>query len=229
MEIENLLQIRQVVDQVGVALANARLIEQLDELNWGTITALARAVDAKSSWTAGHTERVTALAVELGRRLGLQGDRLENLRRGALLHDIGKIGVPVSILDKPCALTNEEYHVVKTHSAIGARILEPISAYSIITPIVLQHHERYDGKGYPGGLQGEDITLEARILAVADVFDAIISDRPYRPGMEWKKGVDIIRQESGRQFDPRVVEIFLEMIESESGFAPETIQQAAGA
>jgi putative nucleotidyltransferase with HDIG domain len=209
---EDLLQARQLADQVAVALSNAQLIEELDLLNWGTLTALARAVDAKSPWTAGHSERVTERALKAGRVLGVTPNELENLHRGALLHDIGKIGIPVSILDKPGKMTEEEYRIIKEHPRMGARILEPIAAYAQVIPMVLQHHEWFNGNGYPDGIAGEEISLGGRILAVADVFDALISDRPYRGGMGLERTVEIIKKESGDQFDPDVVQAFLKGI-----------------
>jgi putative nucleotidyltransferase with HDIG domain len=209
---EALHHARQLADQVAVALSNAQLIEELDLLNWGTLTALARTVDAKSPWTAGHSERVTEIALKIGHVMGLTSNELENLHRGALLHDIGKIGVSASILDKPGKLTEEEYQLIQAHPSIGARILEPIDAYAPIIPMVLQHHEDFNGKGYPDGVAREDISLGARILAVADVFDAITSDRPYRKGMDLEVALKIIKQKSGEQFDPKVVQAFLEVI-----------------
>ena len=209
---EDLHHTRQLADQVAVALSNAQLIEELDLLNWGTLTALARTVDAKSPWTAGHSERVTEIALKIGHVMGLTPSELENLNRGGLLHDIGKIAVPISVLDKPGKLTEEEYQIIKTHPRVGARILEPIDAYVPVIPIVLQHHEHFNGKGYPDGVAGKDISLGARILAVADVFDAITSERPYRKGMDLKVALTIIKQESGEQFDPKVVQAFLEVI-----------------
>ncbi|MBW2490545.1 MAG: HD domain-containing protein, partial [Deltaproteobacteria bacterium] len=119
------------------------------------------------------------------------------------------------ILDKPGALEDEEYALIKKHPSIGARILEPITSYKGITPIVLQHHERFDGKGYPHGLSGNDIAIEARILAVADVFDAINSDRPYRKGLPVERVIDIMAEEAGRQFDPNVVDAFLTIMRQE--------------
>jgi putative nucleotidyltransferase with HDIG domain len=208
---EELLHARQLSDQMAVALANAHLLEDLDSMNWGTLRALARTVDAKSPWTAGHSERVTATALEIGTALGLGDEEMENLHRGGLLHDIGKIGIPVSILDKPNRLTDEEYSVVQGHSRIGARILEPIAAYAAVIPMVLHHHERFDGKGYPDGLHGESIDLGARILAVADVFDSLISDRPYRKAMEYTRVLEILKQGAGYQFDPDVVRAFLDI------------------
>ena len=208
-------QARQLADQMAVALSNARLIEELDQLNWGTLTALARAVDAKSPWTAGHSERVTKIALQIGQELGFSQEEMNNLHRGGLLHDIGKIGVPANILDKPGKLTKDEYLIICEHPRTGARILEPINAYTDIVKLVLQHHERFDGKGYPERLSGEDICLGARILALADTFDALISERPYRAGMKLEHTLDLIKQEKGRQFDPKVVQVFLKIIEKE--------------
>jgi putative nucleotidyltransferase with HDIG domain len=203
---------RQMADQVAVALSNSRLMEQLNRLNWGTLKALARAVDAKSSWTAGHSERVTRLALNLADTLILDPRERENLHRAGLLHDIGKLGVSAAILDKPGKLSEPEYEIIKTHPHKGARILEPIEEYTALIPIILQHHERFDGKGYPNGLSGNAIHLGARILAVADTFDAMISDRPYREGMFLERVMGIIQQESGRQLDPVVVEALMNTI-----------------
>jgi putative nucleotidyltransferase with HDIG domain len=209
---EDLHQARQLADQVAVALSNAQLIEELDLLNWGTLSALANAVDAKSPWTAGHSQRVTEKALKIGKVLGLSDSELEDLHRGGLLHDIGKIGIPASILDKPGKLSEEERRMIEEHPRKGARILEPIAAYAHVIPMVLQHHEWLNGKGYPDGHTGEDISLGARILAVADVFDALVSDRPYRKGMELERTLEIIKQESGKQFDPKVVQALLEVM-----------------
>lgn len=213
--IEDITQARQMADQVAVALSNANLIEELDHLNWGTLKALARTVDAKSSWTAGHSTRVTKMALKIGSVSGLAPKKLDDLHRAALLHDIGKVGISLTILDKPGALDDEEYKMIKKHPSMGARILEPIASYKDIIPMVLQHHERYDGKGYPGGLSGDEIDIGARILAVADVFDALKSDRPYREGWALERVVDLITKEAGRQFDPDVVEAFLEIVRPE--------------
>jgi putative nucleotidyltransferase with HDIG domain len=212
---EDLAQIRQLADQVAVALSNARLIEELKRQNWGTLTALARAVDAKSSWTAGHSERVAKLALKIGQALELNAAELENLHRAALLHDIGKIGISASILNKPGKLTDEEYAKMKNHPQLGARILEPIGAYASVIPLVLQHHERIDGKGYPNGLKGDEISLGGRIIAVADVYDAVTISRPYRAGWPIERAVDLIKNGSGDQFDPKVVAAFLEVMTQE--------------
>jgi len=189
--------------------------KRLDELNWGTLNALARAIDANSKWTAGHSERVTQLALKIARVLGLSQEELDNLQRAALLHDIGKIGTPADLIDKSETLTQEEYQFIREHPVIGARILEPIEAYAEVIPIVRQHHEWFNGGGYPDGLAGEAITLGARILAVADVYDALSSERPYRPGMAREQALDVIREKAGSHFDPLIVEAFVEVMKKE--------------
>jgi putative nucleotidyltransferase with HDIG domain len=203
---------RQLADQVAVALANARLVEELDQLSWGTLRALARAIDAKSPWTAGHSERVTSLAIEIGRAMGLGPKELDVMQRAGLLHDIGKIGTPPGILDKPGRLTDDELKVMREHAQVGASILAPIAAYAEVIPVVRQHHERYDGRGYPDGLAGQAIDLRARIFSVADVYDALRSDRPYRTGQDRQTVVDYIRAGSGTQFDPEIVEVFCRVV-----------------
>jgi putative nucleotidyltransferase with HDIG domain len=214
---DDLLQARQLADQVAVALANAHLVEDLDALNWGAITALARTVDAKSPWTAGHSERVTTLGVKIGEAMGFGNKEIATLQRGGLLHDIGKIGVPATILDKPGPLTREEYELMKKHPEIGATILQPIVAFSDVIPIVRHHHERWDGSGYPDGLSGRQIHLHARVFAVADVYDALISDRPYRPGIGPNEVIRIITAGVGTEFDPDVVAAFLEVMSGQGG------------
>jgi putative nucleotidyltransferase with HDIG domain len=203
---------------------NSDLIKELRELNTGTLLALARAVDAKSRWTAGHSVRVAQMAADIGAVMGLPKQDVENLERAGLLHDIGKIGVPAVLLDKNGKLSDEEYETIKTHPVLGARILAPIKVYSGIIPVVEQHHERYEGGGYPHGIAGEQIDLSARIVAVADAFDAMVSDRPYRLGLSEEKALDIVDRETGHQFDPMVVEAFRRVISDRkvSPPAPET-------
>ncbi len=208
-----LRQARQLADQVSVALSNAHLVEELDSLSTGALTALARTIDANSHWTAGHSERVTQVASVIASGLGLPQEDLDTLYRGGLLHDIGKIGVPPAILDKPGRLTDEEFEMVKQHPAIGARILAPIKAYADTIPIVLHHHERFDGKGYPHGLAGEEIPFLARVLCVADVWDALASDRPYRPSWPASTARKYMLKRAGIQFDPAVIEAFCRVLE----------------
>ena len=208
---EEQVLLRQVADEVAIAMDNIRLIEELSGLNRGTIQVLANAVDAKSPWTAGHSQRVTSLALEIGRHMGLSVSDLETLQLSGLFHDIGKIGIPEVILDKPSSLTEEEYDIIKDHPRKGAEMLRPIRAYHEAIPIVIQHHEQFNGQGYPLGLAGEEIAIGARILAVADVFDALYSSRPYRPGWEIEKVLSYMEEKAGSNFDPEVVRAFLKI------------------
>ena len=200
-----------MAEQVG------SLVGELKDLNWSTITTLARTIDAKSPWTAGHSERVSQMSVAIANVMGLSEVELERLYRGGLLHDIGKIGVPISIIDKKGRLTDEEMAVMQSHVTIGARILEPLTALQDVLPIVLYHHERFDGKGYEAGLGGTDIPRLARILCVADSYDAMRSDRPYRAGRSPDETLEEIALCAGSQFDPDVVEAFVEYMGSEEG------------
>ncbi len=200
-----------MAEQVGT------LVNELQDLSWSTITTLARTIDAKSSWTAGHSERVSQMSVAIARVMGLDEVDLERLYRGGLLHDIGKIGVPVTILDKKGHLTEEEWAVMRSHVTIGARILEPLTALEDVLPIVLYHHERWDGKGYEAGLAGTEIPTLARILCVADTYDAMRSDRPYRTGKGPDETLEEVAMCSGSQFDPEAVEAFVEFMASEEG------------
>ena len=215
----SLALMRQIADHLAVAWSNVNLIRDLRRLTMGSMQALALAVDAKSSWTAGHSARVMRIALNIARHMELEEERIDRLQQAALLHDIGKIGIRSSILDKPGKLTDEEFATIREHPAIGDKILSPIDAFRDLVPMVRQHHERWDGKGYPDGLAGEAITLEARILAVADVYDAMASDRPYRKGMDFSKVLSIIESEAGCQFDPAVVAVFLEMMQEKAELA----------
>jgi putative nucleotidyltransferase with HDIG domain len=198
----------------SMATGLSQSIERLSEMSWGTLEALARTIDANSPWTAGHSERVTLLAIAIGRRMGLGHDEIDRLHRGGLLHDVGKIGISPVILDKPAALTPEERAIVQAHPTVGAGILEPIDAFADVIGIVRHHHERFNGQGYPDGLQGEDIPLLARVTAVADVYDALISERPYRHRWDVERARCYIAGMAGISFDPAVVRAFLAVIDS---------------
>jgi putative nucleotidyltransferase with HDIG domain len=202
---EEIHRARQIVDQAAVALDQVQLVARLEEMSWGTLRALARAIDAKSKWTGGHAERVASLALAIGEEMKLGASDMETLRRGGLLHDIGKIGIPANVLDSSKELSEDERSVMQGHVMIGARILEPVASYADIIPIVLYHHERWDGTGYPRGLAGEDIPLLARVLAVADTYDAMVSARPYRAALTTAGVHDHMVRLSGRHFDPRIV------------------------
>lgn len=165
---------RQLGDQLAVALSHSRLLVRLNELSYGALSALASTIDANSAWTAGHSERVASLSLRIGSRLGLPADDMDTLHRAGLLHDIGKVGVPSHLVDFAGVLTPEERAIMQEHPVTGARILSPIAAFAKAVPIVLHHHECVDGSGYPGKLRGDDIPFLARVLAVADVYDALV-------------------------------------------------------
>lgn len=198
--------------QAAVALGNAYL-HQTSERNYlQTIAALAGAVDAKDPYTHYHSRNVTAYCLAMADYLGMSDREREDLRNAALLHDIGKIGMPETILNKPGSLTSAEYEIIKTHPDIGYRILKPVTALADIPVTVRHHHERFDGGGYPLKLSGEEIPFHSRILAVADVFDAITSDRTYRPSPGLDYAVSELRSNAGTQLDPELVGAFLEIL-----------------
>jgi putative nucleotidyltransferase with HDIG domain len=174
----------------------------------GAIRALAVALDARDPYTAGHSERVSSLAVAIGRQMAIPAPDMDVLRLGALLHDIGKIGIADSVLGKPGPLTAEEFESIKTHTRVGARILRPVPFLAAHLPIVELHHERPDGKGYPHGLLGDEIPLLARIVRVADAFDAMTSARAYRPARAAGEALGELWRHAGTQFDTTVVEAF---------------------
>jgi HD-GYP domain-containing protein (c-di-GMP phosphodiesterase class II) len=172
------------------------------------IGSLAGALDARDRYTAGHSSRVSELACATATALGMTSDGLDEIRVGALLHDIGKIGISDSVLQKPGKLTDEEFAIIKEHPEIGRRILEGVHGFAPYLAVVELHHENWDGTGYPRGQSGETTPLAARIVHVCDAYDAMTTDRPYRQGMSHQKALSILREFAGRQFDPRVVEAF---------------------
>jgi len=196
-------------NQVANAVENAKLIADQKALFLNTIMALAAAVDAKDPYTHNHSRKVAYYAGLIGEEMNLSTEEMEILERAAILHDIGKIAIPESILNKPDRLTREEFEIMKTHPLCGVKIVENIRQMEAILPGMKYHHERYDGKGYPEGLAGEEIPLLARILAVADTYDAITSDRPYRKGPGHDFAIEEVKRCSGTQFAPEVVEAFL--------------------
>ncbi len=185
-----------------------RRYQDLKELLVGLTRSLTAALDAKDSYTFGHSERVARVAMELGRELGLQADDLSDIYLAGLLHDVGKIGIRDSVLTKPGPLTREEFEHIKQHVTIGYNILSELHPIRNLLPGVLWHHERWDGQGYPHGLAGEAIPLLARILAVADAFDAMSTARPYREAMGPRRVEEVLTQGAGTQWDARVIEAF---------------------
>ncbi len=204
---------RALASQAGVSVGHLQLHEESKEMFFSTVWSLASAVDAKDAYTHGHSQRVARYSGVLGRALGFDDQEIERLELSAILHDVGKIGVPEAILNKPDRLTSAEMAIMKSHPEKGAEILSTIRAMRDIVPGVLHHHERYDGMGYPRTLKGENIPLQARIIIIADTFDAMTSTRPYRNALPVQVAIDEIRRCTGTQFDPRLADVFVELAE----------------
>lgn len=193
---------------VGAFIDNAALFSAQQRLFLGTIETLAASIDAKDQYTAGHSRRVSLLAARLALKIGFDAEQTERVRICGLVHDVGKIGVPESVLCKAGKLTDEEFALIKRHPEIGHRILKDIPQFDDVLPGVMHHHERWDGRGYPHGLKGDQIPLVARILALADTFDAMSSNRSYRPALSREQVIAEIRCCAGQQFDPDLVTPF---------------------
>lgn len=192
----------------AVAIENAGLYEQLKDTFYTTIYTLAETIEKRDPYTGNHTKRVMEYSLAIGRTLGLPEDELTRLQLGAVLHDIGKIGVRDSVLLKESSLTNEEFEQIKMHAVYGEEIISGIAQLGGAVPGVKQHHEKHNGKGYPAGLKGDEIDITARIIAVADSFDAMTSNRPYRKGLSIDDAFEELRKYSGSQFDPEIVDAF---------------------
>lgn len=193
-----------------------RLLREQEETYMAALSCLAQALQAKDPYTAAHSGRVSRFAVRLGQQIGLDADQLTLLKKGALMHDLGKIGIHDNILNKPSALTEEEYREMCRHPELTATIMKPLKRFRAFADIAAWHHERWDGQGYPDGLAGEEIPLLARIVAIADAWDAMTGDRVYRPGMPVERALAILEaeQDSG-QFDPQLIRAFIAMIRAD--------------
>lgn len=202
-----------LAEQSARTIENAELYKHMQDTYLGTIQTLARAIDAKDPYTKGHSDRVTKYAVKIAREMHLSESAIRNIEYSALIHDIGKIGIQESILTKKGGLSGTEYEIVKMHPLIGESIITPVKFLNGIAPLILYHHERFDGKGYLEGLRGEAIPLGARIISVADAFDAMTSDRPYRKALTRKKAREELEKDSGKRFDPQVIEAFLRLVD----------------
>lgn len=187
--------------------------EELENAYLGTIKAITSAIDAKDKYTRGHSKRVTDLSLAMGKQLGFTAERLAVLECASLFHDVGKIGIEDAILNKASKLTEAEYSIIKRHPQIGVDIIKDVDYLRPIIPIIRHDHERYNGSGYPDGLVGESIPVEARVISVADFYDAITTNRPYRKGLDHEDAVREIIARSGTEFDPKIVDTFLECIE----------------
>ena len=187
---------------------NGLLTRDLLEMIYG----FARAIEAKDFYTGKHVEYTAIIAATIAKKLHLPDSEVEDIRRAGVLHDLGKVGIDEKILSKKGPLSPEEWEVIKTHPWVAAEILREIHSLKGSIPYILYHHERWDGKGYPLGIKGEEIPLGARIVAVSDVYQALVSDRPYRKAHSKKKAIDIIKEESGYHFDPKIVNVFLQVI-----------------
>jgi HD-GYP domain-containing protein (c-di-GMP phosphodiesterase class II) len=200
-----------MAEQIAVVITNSDLYRDLERFVINMVKSLVYAIEAKDDYTRGHSERVCRYSLLMADRMGLNEERKKVLQWSSILHDSGKIGIPESILNKPWRLEDEEYQIVKNHPRKGHTILEPLEQLASSLPGMLHHHERYDGKGYPGGLKGKEIPLEARIIAVADTFDAMTSNRAYRPGKSPAEALEEMERVAGSQLDPELVEVFKEV------------------
>jgi putative nucleotidyltransferase with HDIG domain len=207
---EDLTLLTSLADQVAIALDNSRLYGELEEMFFQTAESLADAIEKRDPYTGGHTQRVTLYSQAIAKYLQLEPFEKKWLKIASVLHDIGKIGVEDDILRKRDQLTPEEFNVIKRHSDMGAEILEHIRQLREIVPGVKYHHEHVDGKGYPDGLKGKEIPILAKIVAVADTYDAMTTDRPYRKAMEKEGAIEELKRCSGTQLDKEVVEAFMQ-------------------
>jgi putative nucleotidyltransferase with HDIG domain len=219
--------------KVAIAVDNARLYDDLRSLFYNTVETLVRTIQAKDQYTAGHSTRVSRYALMIADKLGLSTKEKHQLYLAAMLHDIGKIGVPDDLLNRPGNLTAEEMERVRSHVQVGASMIEMLGEMHPIVPLIRHHHECYDGSGYPDGLRGDQIPLVSRIIAVADMYDAMTSDRPYRKRRSHQFAVDEILQATGNKIDPRVTEAFLSVLKdiiptTESAPAAEVVSGSPG-
>ncbi len=204
-----------VTGQLALAFSHARLIQELKKSLLDTVKCLSEAIDAKSPWTKGHSERVAELSVAIARELDFGGEDVEKIRMAALLHDVGKIGTYEGLLDKPGKLTPEEWNLIKEHCTKGVQIIRPVERFGELIPMILHHHERYDGRGYPEGIKGEEIPIGARTLCLADAVDAMTSERPYRGARPMGEVLEELKRNAGTQFCPKVVEAALKVLEGQ--------------
>ncbi len=209
----------ELIARIGSALRLRRALVGMEAAH-AVVTTLANAVEAKDAATERHCERLAVLAARLATRVGLDPADLDAVTYGALLHDVGKIGVPDAVLAKPGALNDEDWLLIRRHPEIGERICAPLQSFAAFGPMIRHHHERWDGRGYPDGLRGEATPIGARIVGIVDAFDAMTHDRPYRAALPLEVAIDEIRRGAGTQFDPAITGPFLDELEMEGRLAP---------
>jgi len=213
--VDDQLTLSTLANQTAVAIENARLYEELEETFVQTISALANAIDVRDTYTSTHSQRIAEWAAAIARHLGCTSEETRNIYWGGLLHDIGKIGIPDEILKKTARLDETEFESVKKHTLVGANLISPIKKMAEVAPIIEHSHERYDGLGYPHGSKGEDIPLGARIIRVVDSFSAMRDDRPYKKSFSVQRAVKEIKNNSGKMYDPKIVDAFLFLLETD--------------
>jgi HD-GYP domain-containing protein (c-di-GMP phosphodiesterase class II)/methyl-accepting chemotaxis protein len=227
---EDLEMLTTIAAQASIAINNATLYEEQKKTYLNTIHALVSAIEASDSYTRGHSERVTRYCITVAKKIGLSAERLKIIERAAILHDIGKIGINLALLHKVERLTDDDVANLQMHPEIGIKILEPIEFLYDIRACIGQHHERFDGKGYPNGIQGDELLLESRILAIADSFDAMTSDRPYRQARSVEDALQELIDNAGTQFDPAIVPVFVDLfVSGEFPFFAKTAEAEASA
>jgi putative nucleotidyltransferase with HDIG domain len=219
-DFDDLLYADTIAAAIGAALHRSKLYAELEGTFMRTLAVLSDALEAKDSYTAAHAREVAELAVRVGRSLGMGADDLRRLSYAALLHDIGKIAVRTEILQKPGPLDPDEYEEMKAHTVVGAEMLERIPYFAGVHPLVRSSHERWDGAGYPEGLEREEIPLGARVICACDAFHAMTSDRPYRQAMDHGDAVEELRRSSGTHFDPEVVDALVALLAEEAQGPP---------
>ena len=209
---EDVFLLENVAGQIAICVENLELSKNIEETYYNTLVMLARIVEAKDACSAGHLERVSHYIQMIAEKLDIDEETKRTLMDGALLHDLGKVGIEDAILKKSGELTAREYDIMKHHSIIGENILKPLRSMSKLSTLVRHHHELYDGTGYPDGLKGENIPLAARILTIADIYDALTTDRPYRKALSKEDAIKTIKSYAGNKLDPELVDIFVEVI-----------------
>lgn len=209
IDTDDLFLMENIAQQIATSVDNFNLNKDIEETYYQTLLMLAKVVEAKDSYSAGHLERVSNYVSKIADKLRLDAESKKILTGGAILHDLGKVGIRDDVLKKESKFTKDEYEIMKQHSVIGENILKPLRSMSKLADLVRHHHELYDGSGYPDGLAGDDIPLSSRILTIADIYDALTTDRPYRKAMPVEEAIKTLRSYAGTRLDPKLVEVFI--------------------